>query len=195
MSPYVFLLLNLVLSFYLVGTIWAHEVDIFRSWKLIDPKDFHTVQGVHWHKLPYWILTPLGVALAGSIALIWFHPEASPNWAIWGNLFCQLAAHLLTALYWGRWQAMLANDDRGPASPCLVKILATHWVRTLLINPYGLILLVVDTCLVSACGGIEQIPRKRRPASVLKGADWVRIRVSDGIWAHRGRIEQGWNIL
>lgn len=66
----VFLLANLALSFYLVGIIWATEVDIFRSWQLIDSKDFHTVQGAHWSKLPYWIFTPLGLALIGSIGLI-----------------------------------------------------------------------------------------------------------------------------
>ena len=51
------LLLLANLSFYLVGAIWAPEVDIFRSWKLIDPEDFHAVQGAHWRRLPYWIFT------------------------------------------------------------------------------------------------------------------------------------------
>jgi hypothetical protein len=136
-----FLLLNLALSFYLVGAIWAHEVDIFRSWKLIDAKDFHTVQSVHWRKLPYWIFMPLALAFIGSVVLIWYHAAGSPGWAIWGNLGCQLVAHVLTAVYWGRWQGNLSKDNRGPASPYLVKILRTHWIRTFLINAYGLTLL------------------------------------------------------
>jgi hypothetical protein len=142
MDAKAFLLLNRALSFYLIGAIWAVEVDIFRSWKLIGAKDFHMVQSAHWRKLPYWVFTPLALALAGSIALLWFHPAGSPAWAIWGNLGCQLASHVLTAIYWGRWQASLSEDDRGPASPYLARILATHWIRTLLINSYGLILLV-----------------------------------------------------
>jgi hypothetical protein len=55
LNPKVFLLLNLALAFYNVGTIWAHEMDIFRSWKLLDPSNFHAVQRVHWRKLPYWV--------------------------------------------------------------------------------------------------------------------------------------------
>jgi hypothetical protein len=141
MNPNIFLLLNLALAFYLVGAIWAHEIDIFRTWKLLAASDFVMVQSVHWRKLPYWIFTPLGFSILGSIALIWYHPQNSPGWAIWGNLLCQLASHLLTAIYWGRWQAKLSEDARGPASPYLAKILATHWVRTLLINAYGLLLL------------------------------------------------------
>jgi hypothetical protein len=136
-----FLLLNLALSFYLVGTIWAIEIDVFRSWRLVNAKDFPTVQSVHWRKLPYWIFAPLGFALGGSIALIWYHPKVSPNWATWGNLSAQLASHLLTAIFWGRWQAKLSKDDRGPESPYLAKILTTHWIRTLLINAYAVTLL------------------------------------------------------
>ena len=45
------LLLNLALAFYNVGTIWAHEVDIFRLWKLVGPDAFQQVQRVHWRKL------------------------------------------------------------------------------------------------------------------------------------------------
>jgi hypothetical protein len=137
----VFLLANLALSFYLVGAIWAVEVDIFRSWKLVDPQDFPTVQEVHWRKLPYWVFTPLALALIGSLALVKYHPAGSPAWAIWGNLGCQVAALLLTALFWGRWQASLSKDRAGPNSVYLDKILATHWIRTALINAYAFILL------------------------------------------------------
>jgi hypothetical protein len=141
MSRTVLLLGNLALGFYLVGAIWAHEVDIFRTWKLVGSGEFREVQLTHWRKLPYWIFAPLVLALAGSIALIWIHPAGSPGWAIWGNLSFQLASHLFTALFWGRWQGMLSQDPRGSASPYLGKILATHWIRTLLINAYGFTLL------------------------------------------------------
>ena len=62
------LLLNLALGFYNVGIIWAHELDIFRSWKLVDKKDFPTVQLVHWMKLPYWVFTQVAVALIGGVS-------------------------------------------------------------------------------------------------------------------------------
>ena len=101
MSNYskIFLLTNLVLAFYLVGVIWAHEIDIFRSWRLVAPKDFHTVQEVHWRKLPYWVFVPLGFALVGSIALIWYHPVGSPRWEIIGNLVCLVLSYFLTASF------------------------------------------------------------------------------------------------
>ncbi|MDE1874623.1 MAG: hypothetical protein KGI79_01665 [Patescibacteria group bacterium] len=138
---FAFLILNLALAFYLVGAIWAHEVDIFRNWRVLDPADFHRVQSVHWRKLPYWVFMPLGLALAGSIALVWYHPAGSPGWAVWGNLICQVLSLVLTALFWGRWQARLSKDPAGAESIYFAKILRTHWLRTLLINAYGLIML------------------------------------------------------
>jgi hypothetical protein len=141
MNSRTFLLLNLALAFYNVGTIWAHEVDIFRSWKLVDPEAFPRIQAAHWRKIPYWIFLPVGLALAGSIALIWYHPDHSPVWAIWCAPACLVASCILTGPLWGRWQAKLSKDPLGSASPNLDKILSTHWIRTLLINAYGFILL------------------------------------------------------
>lgn len=137
----ILLLANLALSFYLVGAIWAIEVDVFRSWKLVNTADFRVVQELHWRKLPFWIFAPLGLALVGSIALVWNHPVVSPGWAIWGNLTCQILSLLLTTLFWGRWQAKLSRDSAGSKSPYLAKILRTHWVRTTLINAYAFIML------------------------------------------------------
>ena len=134
MNPKVFLLLNLALAFYNVGTIWAHEMDIFRSWKLLDPSNFHAVQRLHWRKLPYWVLTPVGLSLLGSIVLIWYHPGNSPLWGVAGTVLCQALSIVLTAGYWGRWQARLGRDPAGPDSRYLAKILNMHWARFLLVN-------------------------------------------------------------
>jgi hypothetical protein len=136
-----FLLLNVAFGFYNVGTIWAHEVDIFRTWKLVDAKTFRDVQARHWRTLPYWVFIPVALALAGSIVLIWYHPAGSPLWGIWAVPFCQLLSLVLTGAFWGRWQARLANDPLGSKSPFLQRILKTHWIRTLLISASGLILL------------------------------------------------------
>jgi hypothetical protein len=142
MNARIFLLLNLVLAFYNVGTIWAHEIDIFRTWKLIGRAEFHQVQTVHFRKLAYWIFAPVGLALLGNIALIWYKPADSPGWCVWTALTLQLLSATLTAAFWGRWQARLAKDDRGADSPYLAKILKTHWLRTLLINGYAVVLLL-----------------------------------------------------
>jgi hypothetical protein len=144
-----FLLFNLALGFYNTGIIFAHEIDIFRSWKFIDKKDFHEVQLAHWKKLPYWVLSPAGLALVDAFVPFLFHPNDSPGWAIYGVLVCQILATLLTAIFWGRWQGRLADDDLGPKSPYLDKILKTHWIRTLLISLSAIIFFLWTLTVVS----------------------------------------------
>lgn len=147
MTKETFLILNLALAFYNVGTIWAHEVDIFRTWKLLPPETFREVQTAHWRKLVYWVFIPVGLSMAGGIALLWYHPATVQLWQIALALFFQLLSHLLTAIFWGRWQAKLSQDELGGKSLYLKKILSTHWIRTLLISTYGFMLLwmVVET--------------------------------------------------
>jgi hypothetical protein len=149
MNARAFLLLNVALAFYNVGTIWAHEIDIFRTWRLIGPGEFHQVQRAHFGKIPYWILAPVGLALAGNIVLIRDEPAGSPWWCVWAALGFQVLSGLLTGAFWGRWQARLAQDESGPKSEFLEKILKTHWLRTLLINSYAFVLLY---WAVKVCG-------------------------------------------
>ena len=136
------LLAVLALAWYNVGTIWAHEVDIFRSWRLVPPEAFPALQEAHWRKLPYWVFAPVGLTLAGSVALVWVHPLAIPQWTVNMNAVCQLLSLLLTAALWGRWQAALSRDVRGSESPWLLLILRTHWIRTGLITMGAVALLV-----------------------------------------------------
>jgi hypothetical protein len=77
-----------------------------------------------------------------ALTLIWYHPVRSPLWAILGAVLCQALSIALTVIFLGRWQAKLAQDPRGSQSPYLTHILRTHWMRTLLINAYALMLLV-----------------------------------------------------
>jgi hypothetical protein len=99
MNPSIFLLLNLAVAFYNVGTIWAHEVDIFRTWPLIDRTQFHRVQEAHFRRIPFWIFIPVGLAILGNIALLWYHPAGSPTWCVWTALALQLLSALLTAVF------------------------------------------------------------------------------------------------
>ena len=141
MTKELFLLLNLALAFYNDGTIWAHEIDIFRTWKFINGKTFHIVQKAHWKRLPYWVFIPVGISFIGSIILFWYHPNKISITEIGIAFASQFLSHLFTGIFWGPWQAKLSKDEMGGASPYLKKILKTHWIRTALINAYGLMLL------------------------------------------------------
>jgi hypothetical protein len=137
----IFLLANLALAFLIAGFVWAHQVEIFRSWRLIDAKSFRAVHDAHWQTLPIWVVA-IGLSLAGSIALIWCHPAGTPKWAIWASVLCQVLTQVLTLFFWGRWQANLRSDLSGPDSPVLDRLIRTHWLRAVLVSAYAVILIV-----------------------------------------------------
>lgn len=153
-----------------MGAIWAHEIDIFRSWRLISREDFVRIQTAHWRKLPYWIFTPLGLALLGSAGV---DLVSSPDFAWLGDLGkSERSTHIPFSDrdFLGKWQSQLSKDERGPESSYLTKILSTHWIRTLLINAYGGILLAWAIRAFARGSGrefvcmaiIKKVPGRRR---------------------------------
>jgi hypothetical protein len=141
MNRITFLLINMALAFFNTGLIWVIEADIFPRWKLMDLSSFNRVRAAHWKIIPFLVFIPVGLAFIDSVILFWYHPSKSPRWAIWGSFLCQFLSHILTAVFWGRWQANI-SPILGPGDPLLDKIIKTHWIRTALITGYALIFLV-----------------------------------------------------
>lgn len=141
------LLIDLLVGGYNFGTIWAHEVDIFRSWRLVG-EHFSEIQRVHWKKLPYWVLGPVAIGFILSVVMLWLRPSGSPVWGVWGSFGVQVASGVLTGATWGRWQASLARDPRGAQSPYLDRILATHWIRTTLYTANAIVVLLWTIAVV-----------------------------------------------
>lgn len=140
MAQLIFLQILLAVAWYNVAVIWVMEVETFRSWPLMEKASFQRVRAAHWRALPGLVFIPLGATFFGIIALIWFHPVGTPMWMIWTGLALQLAAWVLTALFWGRWQARITYDDIGPSDPLVSRLITTHWVRTLLLTLYGVLI-------------------------------------------------------
>lgn len=136
----IFLLLVLVTSFYNIGVIWLMEVEIFPSWKLMDFESYKIVRGAHWKNLPFAVFIPAAITLVGSIGLLKFHPYKTPSWTLWIGFAIQLLTYILTGFMWGRWQAELTFGELGPDSDVLNKLLSTHWIRTMLLTGYGLVM-------------------------------------------------------
>ena len=132
----VFLLANLALAFFIAGFVWAHQIEIFRAWRLLDEKSFRAVHAAHSRTLPVWV-TAIVLSAAGSVALIFWHPAGSPAAAIRAAVACQVLTQILTVLFWGRWQSALRTDPAGPASPLLARLIRTHWLRAVLVSAYA----------------------------------------------------------
>ena len=56
---------------------------------------------------------------------------------------------------WGRWQALITFQNLGPQDPLVQRLVATHWIRTLLVAAYALVLAWTTAQVV-----LRQVPRE-----------------------------------
>ena len=115
----------------------------YRLWPYVSPGDFDAYHGAWCMKIIPVVFPVAGVALLGSIALIWWRPAGVTATAVWLNLGVQLVTHASTAAFWARWQANthFAKLGDGTLDPMYARIIAAHWLRAALITLNGLVVL------------------------------------------------------
>ncbi|MGI8691034.1 MAG: hypothetical protein ACR2M3_20835 [Thermomicrobiales bacterium] len=134
----VVLLITLAASCYSVGTIWMVQV----SWRLfayVGPAEFPDYHRAWWlgPRGIQPIVFPLaGLAFLGSVAEFRWRPSHASVAAVWLSLTLQVLAYVLTAAWWGRWQAQLhrVRLDDGSLNPLYQRLLSTHWLRVALLT-------------------------------------------------------------
>jgi hypothetical protein len=136
------LLLTLAASSYDVGTIWMVQIG-YRLWPYVAPADFDTYHLNWWLKIIPVIFPVAGLALAGSLGLIWWRPEGVDAASVWTNVALQLVTGALTGAFWARWQAQthFAKLADGSLDPMYARIMNTHWLRVALITAQGVVAL------------------------------------------------------
>lgn len=136
------LLLTFAASFYNVGTIWSTQMG-WRLWLFVAPGDFGPYHEAWWRMIKP-VVFPVGaIAFLGSLALIWWRPAGVGSVPIWLNVGLQVATYVLTAAFWGRWQARThhAKLTDGSLDPMYVRAMSTHWIRAAIITANGLLTL------------------------------------------------------
>ncbi len=134
------LILTLAASFYDVGTIWMTQFG-WRLWPCVAPGDFSAYHAAWWSMIKPVIFPVAAIAFFGSIALIWWRPDGVDSASVWINVAVQLAVYILTAAFWGRWQAQThyARLPSGALDPMYIRVMSTHWIRGALITANGLL--------------------------------------------------------
>ena len=133
------LIITLAASFYGVGNIWMTQFG-WRLWTYVAPADFGAYHNAWWAVIKPVIFPMAGVAVLGSVALIWWRPEGVTAAPVWINLALHVATYTGTAVFWGRWQAQthFARLHDGSLDPTYAQAMSTHWIRCVLITLNGL---------------------------------------------------------
>jgi hypothetical protein len=134
------LIVTLAASFYNVGAIWMVQFG-YRLWPYVAPSDFGAFHEAWWSMIKPFVFPVAGIALLGSIALIWWPPEGVAAILIWLNIALHVATHASTAAFWGRWQGQThyAKLPNGLLDPMYVRVMSTHWIRAALMTVNALL--------------------------------------------------------
>ena len=81
------------------------------------------------------------IAFFGAFGLIWWRPAGVSAAAVWMNVGIQVLIYVLTAVFWGRWQAqtLFARLPDGGLDAMYLRTMSTHWIRATLITFSGLL--------------------------------------------------------
>ena len=151
------LVVTFATSMYGVGNIWMTQFG-WRLWPFVGPNEFGAYHNAWWAMIKPVVFPMAGIAVLGSIALIWCRPAGVTATPVWLSLSCHIATYTLTILMWGRWQAQmqLARHADGSLDPLYVRAMGTHWIRAVLITMNGLaVLWMMAEHLATRAGALQ----------------------------------------
>jgi hypothetical protein len=120
-----------LLTVWNAAVIWMTQVICYPLWPRVGTAEFERYHLAWWH-LVWWTFIPAGLALLGSLALLWVRPEYLPRRAVLLALIAQLITLGVTLAFWAPLQARLAT----PAGLDLAgfhTLMWTHWFRVALL--------------------------------------------------------------
>ena len=134
------LMVTFAASMYSTGNIWMTQL-AWRLWPFVSAADFDAYHHAWWSMVKPVVFPIAGIAVLGSVALIWWRPDGVTAAPVWLNIVLHVATYALTIALWGRWQAHIqyAKLPDGTVDPLYARTMSTHWIRAVLITSNGLV--------------------------------------------------------
>ena len=131
--------------------VWMVQVLCYRLWPLVGHEGFYDYHMAWWHSIWSSIFLPSGVALAGCLLLLRFHP-AGTRW-LWTGFGLQVLLGASTGLWWGPLMARLATRADGLLMDRYALLMTTHWVRVGIVTAYALVMMAALAERMSGAAG------------------------------------------
>lgn len=137
-----------LLTVWNAALIWMTQVICYPLWPLVGSAEFHRYHLAWWHGV-WWTFIPAGLALLGSLALLFTRPDYVQRWPVLSVIILQLTTLIVTLAYWAPLQAGLATST-GLAMTGFHTLMWTHWFRVALIwTAAGIMVLVLGRRVVT----------------------------------------------
>jgi hypothetical protein len=135
------LFVTLIAAWFGAGQVWMTQVS-WKLWSFVGRTEFAAYHRAWWSGIQPMVFPVAGIALIGSIALLWLRPEGVPLWMAWAGIALQAALWVPTAVWWGPGNARLhdVHLPDGSLDPLYVKLLVSNWGRVAIVNASALLL-------------------------------------------------------
>lgn len=120
-----------LLTVWNAALIWMTQVMCYPLWPLVGSASFHGYHLTWWYSV-WWTFIPAGLALVGSVLLLFQRPRYFPQWAAFGAVAAQLVTLIATLVFWAPLQASLSTTN-GLDLAGFHTLMWTHWFRVVLI--------------------------------------------------------------
>lgn len=131
------LLVTCALGLYGVGQVWLVQLSSYPLWTYVGEKEFSAYHMAWWHGIWGVILAPAILVSIGATLMLWWRPIGVPDWMPWTGFALQILLIAGTAAWWGPLMARLEAPGGGLMADRYALLMATHWIRVLIVTAYG----------------------------------------------------------
>ncbi len=130
------LIVTAALSLYSAGNVWIVHLAAYGLWPYVGRQEAFAYHVAWWHSIWGVIFIPAGIVFLGSIVMLWKRPEGVSLSMSRAGVGLLVVTYVLTSAWWGPLMARLATQDEGLSLPLYHLLMATHWLRVVLITAY-----------------------------------------------------------
>jgi len=131
------LIVCFALAWYDLSTAWLAQRVTYPLFAYVDRDSFATYHASYDERIPFPVILPAVLLMNASVLLVWRHPAAVPNWAVWTGVSLQAVIALSTALL--QVPAHRQLELNAFSSEIHSRLVSTSWIRTAAYTAHALL--------------------------------------------------------
>jgi len=126
------------LAWYDLSTAWLAQRVTYPLFAYVDRGTFAAYHATYDERIPFPVILPAVLLMNASVLLVWRHPAAVPNWAVWMGVSLQLLIALSTAFL--QVPAHRQLELKAFSSQIHSRLVSTSWIRTAAYSAHALLM-------------------------------------------------------
>jgi hypothetical protein len=126
------------LAWYDLSTAWLAQRVTYPLFAYVDRDSFATYYATYDKRIPFPVILPAVLLMSASVLLVWCHPAAVPNWAVWAGVSLQVVIALSTAFL--QVPAHRQLELNAFSSQIHSRLISTSWIRTAAYSAHALLM-------------------------------------------------------